>query len=202
MTPLTDIRAEVQRDLRDETALVWTANEIDRAILRAVNEYSLYKPRPQLSTIATTPDSREVDISTLTDRIGVYKVEFPLSYDPPSYQRFHVFINTLYLDGDDVGNGNNCKIAWGKLHTIDGSTNSIETQDHELVCLGAAAYAALAAGVAAVNTVNVGGQNVDRDYKTWGQDALRRFLAGCKRVKRGMTIGRLVSEALTNESGA
>ena len=55
MTTITTIRALVRRDLKDEDSANyrWTDDEIDRAIDKAVLEYSEYCPLSVLSSLAT-----------------------------------------------------------------------------------------------------------------------------------------------------
>ena len=68
---LTEMRTIVRRDLKDEDAANywWTNDELDRHIAHAVKDFSEYLPYEQRSTKATTSGSRELDISTITDRL-------------------------------------------------------------------------------------------------------------------------------------
>ena len=70
---LAEMRAIVRRDLHDEDSgnYRWTDDELDRHIAHAVKEFSEYIPYEQKATKATTSGSRELDISTITDRIMV-----------------------------------------------------------------------------------------------------------------------------------
>jgi len=74
---LTEMRAIVRRDLHDEDAANyrWSDDELDRHIAHAVKEFSEAIPYEQKATIATASGSREIDISTITDRIMVEAVE-------------------------------------------------------------------------------------------------------------------------------
>ena len=65
---LEEMRANVRRDLKDEddSNYRWTDDEVDRAIARAVKEFSQYCPREMKSTLATVDSSIELDISSLT----------------------------------------------------------------------------------------------------------------------------------------
>jgi len=194
-TPIETIRADVRRDLRDESSpYTWSDDEIDRAIARALYDYSLLRPRQVKTTKATTAGSRTIDISSMTYRISVDRVEFPVGQHPRRFQRFEVYGDTLTLLGDDAGNGGNAYIYWGQRHTIDGSQNTVDHAHHHIIALGAAAYAALNWSVDTVNTVNVGGPNVDRDYQAWGQEAMARFKDHLKRLARTLKRTVLVTE--------
>src|SRR4030042_3263948 len=116
---LTDMRAIVRRDLHDEDAgnYRWTDDEINRHIAHAVKEFSGYIPCEQKATKATAAGSREVDIATVTGRIMVEAVEYPVAEFPRRYQPFSLWGDTLTLLGDEVPDGSDAYIYYGKLHT-------------------------------------------------------------------------------------
>ena len=68
---LSEMRTLVRRDLHDEDAANyrWSNDEIDRHIAHALSDFSDAIPVQQKATIATVADSREIDISAVTDRI-------------------------------------------------------------------------------------------------------------------------------------
>ncbi len=202
MTPLTEFRALVRRDLRDEDSAVfrWTDGEVDRAVARALEEYSLAAPREQKSTVATTSGSRIVSLAAgFAERIKVYRVEFPIGRHPARYQRFEVWQDDLRLLGDDEGNGGDCCIYWGSKHAIDSTVNSVGPEHLAIVARGAAAFAAIAWAQSAVDSINTGGQDVDRDYQAWGTQELKYFYGALKAIRRqlqgnSMFTGRLYYE--------
>ena len=81
---LTEMRARVREDLQDTDALNyhWTDAEVDGAVLRVVDEYSLAAPIEQQDDIATTDGATELDISTLTDLLKIESIEFPIGQAP------------------------------------------------------------------------------------------------------------------------
>jgi len=194
---LSDMRALVRRDLRDEDSsnYRWSNDEVDRAILRATKEFSGYLPKEEKATIATTNGSREIDISSLTGRIRIYAVEYPVGKFPPRYQRFSYWQDKLILLGDTVPDGSNCYVFWGKLHTIDATSSTIPLQYEDLVALGASAFAALAWGVYATDKVTTGGRDVDRDYQSWGRATIKEFYNQLKQLKRKLEAKRLYTPA-------
>ena len=187
---LTTMRTLVRRDLKDEDAsnYRWQDNEIDRAIGRAVVELSRYVPREMKSTVATVAGSREIDISSLTDRVSVDKIEFPADEHPRSFQRFSVYQDTLTLIGDVEGDGEDCYVYWGKVHTLDGSTSTIPTYLEDVLALGATAYAVLAQTQYRIDVAGHGGEQADRDYQAWGDIMLRNFKDALKRFGRGRKL--------------
>lgn len=193
---LTEMRARVREDLRDSDAANcrWRDDEIDGAIERVVREFSLHHPLEQEGEIATTEGSNELDISQLSNRIEVYAVEFPLNEAPPSYQDFEIWGDELYME--DEGNGDDAKVRWGKLHTVDAESSTIEVQFEEIIVLGATGYLASSAAVAIVDKVSVGGEGAVANYHKWGQRRLQRYEKKLKDVSnfRRLSTGRLAIE--------
>jgi hypothetical protein len=117
---LAEMRAIVRRDLHDEDAANyrWTNDELDRHIAHALKEFSEALPHEQKATKATVADSREIDISTLTNRIMVEAVEYPVDNFPKRYQRFSLWSGIIILLGDEVPDGSNAYIYYGQLHSL------------------------------------------------------------------------------------
>jgi len=187
---LTEMRGLVRRDLKDEdpSNYRWTDDEIDRAIQRAVADLSRYVPKEEKATIATTDSSYEIDISSLTGRVSVDKVEFPIDRHPREFQRFTVYQDILTLIGGYQGDGEDCYIYWSKVHTLDAASSTIPAYLEDLVALGASAYAALAQSQYHSDRANTGGSDVDRDYTYWGRDALSEFKRKLKAYGRNRKL--------------
>ncbi len=183
---LTEMRTVVRRDLKDEDAdnYRWNNDEVDRHIAHAVKDFSEAIPYEQKATKATTSGSREIDISTITDRIMVEAVEYPVDKFPRKYQRYSLWADTLTLLGDEVPNGSNANIYYGKLHTLDATTSSIPTKHEDLVATGACGYAAVEWAAYAINRVNVGGLMTPKEFLTWGREKLKYFKAELKKLGR------------------
>lgn len=183
---LSTMRTLVRRDLKDEDSsdYRWQDNEIERAIARAVAELSRYVPREMKTTIATVDGSRDIDISSLTDRVSIDKVEFPVGNTPRSFQRFAVYQDTITLIGDIEGDGEDCYIYWGRVHTLDGSTSTVPGYLEDVLALGAAAYAVLAQAQLRTDTAGFGGERADTDYQSWGNGMLKEFKSQLKRFGR------------------
>ena len=183
---LSTMRTLVRRDLKDEdnSNYRWQDNEIDRAIRRAVAELSSYVPREMKSVVATTDGSRDIDIAALADRVSVDRVEFPAGETPRRFQRFIFYADTITLTGDTGGDGENCYIYWGKVHTLDGSTSTIPSHLEDVLALGAAAYAVLAQSQYRSDIAGIGGDRADTDYQSWGTAMLKEFKSQLKRFGR------------------
>jgi len=139
-TYLTDAIALVRMDLRDAAASRFSADDLSRALDRAVLVYSRYHPCQQKSTVAIASGSSHIDITSLISRIKVDKVEFPIDQSPPVFQPF-----TLYLDSISMlytkGDGSNCYVYWSGIHTLTDSTCTIPDSRLDIIILGATAYA-------------------------------------------------------------
>ena len=131
---LDDIRA-IQNTYK------WSDNELDRHIARALQDLSYYVPYEYNAELATTPGSRDVSIATLSDRIRVFAVEYPIGKYPPRYQRFSLWQDTITLLGDEVPDGSDCKVYYGKLHTLDSESSTIPTHLEDILSQGAQGYA-------------------------------------------------------------
>ena len=183
---LADMRTIVRRDLHDEDAenYRWTNDELDRHIAHAVKDFSEAVPCEEKAVKATTSGSREIDISTLTDRILIEAVEYPVTQFPRRYQRYSLWADTLTLLGDEVPDGTNAHIYYGKLHTLDAESSTIPTRYEDLVAIGASGYAAIEWAAYAINRVNVGGTITPQEFLTWGKEKLKYFQAELKRLGR------------------
>jgi len=182
---LTEMRTIVRRELKDEaTPYRWSNDELDRHITRAVKEFSEAIPYEQKANMATTSGSRELDISTITDRITVEAVEYPVDKFPKKYQRFALWGDTLTILSDEVPDGSNAYIYYGKLHTLDATSSTIRARHEDLVASGACGYAAVEWAVYAINRVNVGGTMTPSEFLAWGNEKLRYFKQELKRLGR------------------
>ncbi len=181
---LTEMRAIVRRDLKDEDAYNyrWTNDVLDRHIAHAVAEFSLALPLEQKATLATVSGSRNIDISSLSSRHIVFAVEYPVNQFPPTYQRFSLYQDTLTMLGDLVGDGSNAYIYYGKSHTLAG-TSTIPVKEENTVAIGAEAFALLEYAAYTINRVNVGGTASPGDFRTRGEELLRYFNDNLRRLK-------------------
>lgn len=183
---LTDMRTIVRRELHDEDAANyrWTDDELDRHIARAVKEFSEALPLEQKATISTTSGSREIDISSLSDRVMAEAVEYPVDKFPKRYQRFSLWGDTLTLLGDEVPDGSNAYIYYGKLHTLDAVSSTIPPYLEDLIAAGAGGYAAIEWAAYAINRVNVGGTMTPKEFLAWGNERLSYLKTELKRLSR------------------
>ena len=188
---LSEMRDQLRKDLHDEDIADqrWTDAELDRHIQRAVREFSLSVPLETKATLSTTVDSRDLSIAGLTDLVAIEAAEYPVGNYPPTYVPFSVWLSTLTMLIDSPpGAVEDVNVYYTKLHILDATTSTLPPRFEDIVATGAAAYAALEWASFATNRVNVGGQDVWRDYLTWGQQRLAEFQRALARHGRRNTV--------------
>ena len=187
---LTDMIALVRKDLHDEDSnnYQWSDTELTRHINRAVSELSEKVPLPAKATLPTTSGSMELDISSLTNRVMVEAVEYPLDASPPGFQRFSIWGDTLTIISGSEPDGSNCHIYYGTLHTLDASGSTVPTKYEDLVATGACGYAAMEWAAYAINMVNVGGTMSPREYRLWASERLGVFQERLDRLGRRQRV--------------
>ncbi len=172
------MRTRVRRDLRDEDAANyrWTDSELDRDIDRALRELSLAAPLEVSTTLSTSAGSRDLDVSSLTNRVAIDAVEYPTGLYPASFVPHSLWGNTLTLLIDGTpGVGESVIVRYSKLHTLDATSSTLPAALEDLVATGAAAYAALEWASYATNRVNVGGADAWSHFHTWGAERMAAF---------------------------
>ena len=199
---LSEMRDRLRTDLHDEDATNerWTDAELDRHIGRTVREFSLSVPLEAKTILTTTPDSRDLSIAGLADLVAIEAVEHPAGDYPPTYVPYSIWLSTLTMLIDSPpGSAEDVNVYYTKLHTLDPTTSTLPERLEDVVATGAGAYAALEWASFATNRVNVGGQDVWRNYLTWGQQRLAEFQKALARHGRrnAVRIRRLYRPATT-----
>src|SRR3990172_4176678 len=137
-TALATIRGRLQTVLDDAAAAVWTTAELDQHIQDALRNLSHRIPRERTTTIATTAGSRDVALTTVTERVRIIAVEWPTGSDPKSFVDFSVWGDTLRIESAAVPDGSDCIVYWQSLHSINGTDTLPEDYDDALVHAAAA----------------------------------------------------------------
>jgi len=187
---LADMRALVRRDLHDEDSenYRWTDDELDRHIAHAAKDYSGALPLEQKAAVTTIAGSREIDISSISDRVNVEAIEYPVGKFPPRYQRFALWGDIITLLGSEVPDGSDAYTYYGKLHTLDSQDSTIPVHHEDLVVTGACGYAAAEWAIYAINRVNTGGVMTPDELTKWGKDKLVFFRSELRRLGRNNRV--------------
>ncbi|UCH43498.1 MAG: hypothetical protein JSW16_02850 [Dehalococcoidales bacterium] len=113
----------------------------------------------------------------------VEAVEYPVDRFPRMYQRFTLWGDTITLLGEEIPDGSNAYIYYGKLHSL-GESSTIPAVYEDIIAVGACGYAASEWAVFAINRVNTGGIPTLDDFLKWGKEKLNFFRAELKRLGR------------------
>jgi len=191
---LTEMRARVREDVQDEDEANyrWTNDQVDGAIERVVREFSIVYPIQQQDDIATVDSSRDIDISSLTGRIGVESVEFPIGENPSHYQKFRIWQDTIQMA--DEGDGSDARVRWYKEHTL-AESSTIPSQFEETIVLGATGYLAASASVYTVDKATIAGKWATINFLKWGKERLDRYEKKLKGLK-----SRIISKEFYSDS--
>ena len=188
---LPEMRGRIRTDLHDEDAanFRWTDAELDRHIDRAVREFSLALPLEATASLTTAAGSRDLSIASLNDLVAIEAVEYPVGEYPLSFVRYSVWLNTLtmLIEGTPSA-GEDVSVYYTTLQTLDVSSSTIPARFEDVIAGAAGGYAAVEWSSFATNRVNVGGQDVWRDYLTWGQQRLAEFQKALARHGRRNTV--------------
>jgi len=179
----------VRRDLKDEDSpQQWSDEELTRHLSRALRELSERLPLPAKAVLPTVSGSRELDISSLTNRVMIQAIEYPLATSPAAYQRFSLWGNILTLISGSEPDGSDCAIYYGTLHTADAGGSTLPGEYDDLVATGASGYAAISWAAYTINKVNIGGRMTAEEYRTWGNERLVIFRERLRQLGRRQRI--------------
>jgi hypothetical protein len=181
---LPTLITQVRQDLHDLDAEYyrWSDEELARHLAHAVKDFSFQIPLQSSEELATLPNIRELDISSLEGLIRIEAVEFPQGLFPPLRQRFALWGSTLVFLGPEIPDGANCKIYYTKSHSLDEAGSTIPPQFEDLVVTGACGYAAVALAAYTINQVNVGGVVTPASWSQMGRELLTYFRTEIKRL--------------------
>jgi hypothetical protein len=175
----TDLLARLRVELHDEDSnnYRWTDATLQRHLERAVRELSQVWPRERLSTLTATAGSRDIDVA-FDGLVRIEAVEWLVDQDPIQYVQWSLYADVLTLLGENVpSDADDVNVYWGALHVLDDAQSTLPTVTEEAVVQGAAGYAALEWANYAINRANVGGDQVQADYRRWAEAHIELFNA-------------------------
>lgn len=181
---LAAIRDRVELELRDSGNAIWTTGEIDAYLRRALARINNVLPAASVGTITTSAGVFEYATSGLTGLLYVDDVWFPWdSTDPGTANRIEWSVpqdGYIRLDVDAVSGDYPARVFYRVARTIkdlDSATvTTLTWPQEEAAVMGAAAYAAIAAGVESINAVTVSGWT-PRQWLEWGRVREEQFAA-------------------------
>jgi hypothetical protein len=181
------LRTRLRIDLAEPAAERWTDDDLDRHIEHAVRDINRVAPREMVATELTIPDpaTRELDISTLTDRIAVVAVQYPVDGQPRRMRHFEVWGDTLTLLTDTMPvAGAAVWVYYTAAHTVSDEESTLPAHLEDVALVGAAGYAALEYAAYAMNRVTVGDGRTPEQFLALGRDRLMQFRQDLTALKR------------------
>ncbi len=191
MTLLADLRTALRKDLHDTDAGAyrWTDDDLNRAIARAVEEYSLAWPAETSLTFGATEDVRDYALTgdlAITRRLAVRRVEYPSGHYPPQYVPWELHNDTLTLLVDPPPQaGETIRVLAEQYHEVTVSSSTVPAHHDHVILTGAAAFALDEWATYAVNRINASTWTVRHfaDRAKARLDDFRRQLAQLKQQR-------------------
>lgn len=144
---LTEFKSALRAALQDTDPdnFIWTSPELDQHLLRAKRDIDDVRPQQRKSTLTTTEGSKNIDISSLADRLSVWNVEYRVDQDPQELRNFKIWGDILTIDIDFLPSaGESVYVFWTSPHTLTTTESTIPVALINLLLMGGEAYAALA----------------------------------------------------------
>ncbi len=172
MSTLAVLRDKVREDLRDDPApQQFSDSELERWVLRAVDEVSAARPREQEDTMHTGDGTRDIDVSGLSGLLRLVAAEYPTAQWPPVWVRFSHWGDVMSLHTEGVlAAAEDVRVLWESSHTLDAVGSTLSPTLENIVVLGGGAYA--------LDAYAGGGANQLLTAGSAGQRALRREADG------------------------
>lgn len=148
---LSAIRTTVRQFLRDEFESAedydFPDDEIDLHIAECLVEISDRRPYEVKETLTTTDGSKELDISSIEDFLGLegeHEIEYPTGSEPPNYHNASIFGNTLRMIIDALpGADEDVYLYCHKVHQLTEDLSTLSPQLEKVLVDGAVAKVAL-----------------------------------------------------------
>lgn len=150
---LSEFRSSLRNELFDpaDDEARFSDADLDHAIDRALTELSRVAPWTRDATLTTSPESRLIDLSTLSAVWSVEEVEWPTGHYPPKRCTFMVLPTSdgapgfVFLLVPEAPSGaESVRVRWGAKHVANDSQWTLPDAYTGLLTTGAYAYACLA----------------------------------------------------------
>ena len=145
-TTLATFRAWLRLDLNDPAGASqrFADADLDRAVERALTEYSGACPRLLDITLTTTAGSRTLSLAALAGLWDVAEVEWPAGEYPPRLVPWTLAPDrqSLTLLAPAAPGGEDARVRWCSKHGLDLAGSTVSEEHEALLALGAYGFAA------------------------------------------------------------
>ncbi len=188
MSNIVTLRAQLRLDLQDTNNERWSDAELDRALGRAVERYSLALPLETRLLYACVAGQRQYDLladPSLTRLLAVRRLEYPAGGYPPSFIPFALVDsqNVLLLTEQQPQAGEFFAAWLDRYHLVDTQGSSLPAAHEALLAEGAAAYALRARAIGGVDRVSLS-EEAGREYERLGRQHMERFEQELRRLRQ------------------
>lgn len=185
---LTQIVADVRVDLRDTDSANyrWSDAALQRAVDRARARLQTVLPRERTAELTAQAGVREYALAGIADLLWVERVAFDAATGayPPRWTPFEVWNGSLMLLMSAAPRGGETiRLYYAAAHVVDGTGNTLPPEVEPLLAVGAAVYAALEAGVAAIGRYGAS-EGTPRDWQAWLEARLAWWEGAIERLGR------------------
>ncbi len=163
----TQIISRISTALRDTGTAIWGTAEISSQMEMDIRFISDYTPQLAKSTVAFAGTARELNISTLTDRLDIEAVEFPIDEHPRRYVNFSVRGSSVILDNysPSVSSSDTAYIWYSAPHSVSGTaTNTLLKWQEDILVDLVVAHLLQNVALDRREEVSVGQGDVDTKY--------------------------------------
>jgi len=192
------LRGRIRRGLADTGADIWATDDVDEAIRQAIDEYSRTRPLHSITTLTVSAGTRELDVSAISNLLGVDRVWYPYTAvspeHPPPWRNSEYWRDAglLYFpDEGELSAGDVVRIFYSTLQTLsglDGATaTTIPVEDELLLIKGAAGFAATGRSVDLMEQVTHD-RLMPQQVRAWGLSKLQEFRAGLNTLARRLAL--------------
>lgn len=197
---LSSLKTRLLQALMDSSGAIWSANDQEEAIRRALHEYSLVCPRRTVSSLALSgklsANGREIDIASLAALVTVTNVWAPYTAtdDKPNVRRFEHWFDQqkVYIaDGSALANTDTARIFYTTPHTLNGLDSAGSTTfrygDDSILLLGAIGYAAQARALDLTEQITLDRQTVEH-LRALAAESLTAFRQHLQRIQQNAEV--------------
>lgn len=207
MTTWNDLIAQVAQDLRDPDHAVWSVDEIEEYLERALAAFTRHAPRFCSVVLDSVQGVYTYDLTAIPGLLEVTAVWHPWDEEnpqvdpPPLCPHAVVEDGTVTIFPTEPPQGTSqdrLRVFYTAAHTVSGQNGAAETTldawGVALVALGACGWAALARQVGEIGAVTPTGRT-PAELAAYGEICRRGFAHGLEQARR-LTMARWDARAM------